>query len=1215
VNLIETNVDATGLVTTNLDSFVIGGTANWHSNSVTVADFTQLGGSYAGGFPGIFESCAALTITQSMDWTGGALSGPETTGVVPETTVLPGASVSMADDPNGVSYLFLDGRTLDIENGVTAQIYASPVVGNVGNSLTMSNGAVLTNEGDLTLKGDAILYGVGAAPDFTNIGTLIQAPNQGSYFSTAFDNSGTVLVQTGGVLNLNGGGNETGTFSGSAGSTLICGQVNTGVGDFIFAPSSSIVSAGTVSFGADTVVLGGSYDVIGSTYVSGGPTIESNVTMQGNWTMTGNLGVVGGTLTGSSLAWNNTSGKVYMDDGGILNVLAVPGDAFGTPGNTSTLEIDNGTLNAAGTINANVYNAGVFNPGGPGTAGLLTINGNFTQDTTGTWNDDIGGPNVGTQYDQLTISGSASISGTVNVNLINNYLPPPGSRFDGLLVPSLGFGATINGLNLPNGETFIPGYVNGVGFFAVPDTTTMVDSASAITLSFGQAVTVTATVMPNYPTTFPLSGSVDFYDTTNQTDLGTVALSANGTAGVSPTAPLPLGTQTIAISYSGATFFLPSSATVTVTVVPDILVLDPRANGSLSISGNARINVAGMVLVDSNSASALSASGNATVTASSIQVVGHVQKSGNATLSLAPVAGAASVPNPLAGLTGPSISGLTNYGSVSYGGNGSHTLNPGIYRQISVSGNATVQLNAGLYLIEGGGLTVSGNASISGTGIMIYNTSSNYPNNGGNFGGITLSGNGTFNLSASVTSSGGADAGILIFQPTANTRALSFSGNASAGITGTIYAPSAQVLISGNASLTGSLVADELSMSGNGVSTEVADGSGGSPLDRASAGTLLAGDLRVYVNDPAGYFTADMLNRIQDAINTWDNLLASYSVTITEVSDPALANVIIDDGTSSAAGSATDGVLGSYSSSGEITVLQGWNWYTGADPAQINANQYDFQTVVTHELGHALGVGGSADASSPMYEILAAGVVRRQPSAADLNIPEAPEGADAERAASLDPAAGFEQPATAASNHEPPLLAVSTNTVTVIAQSGVDPEAGNGRLTADARIPLKLDTAPLQAVLEEAGSVGRLPRDAGRELRERADESVRRERRAGKEEGLRSAAWIAEQWFQQPGFSGATSQVATQFSQARDGAADQFHPHGDRAETIDGPACTSTGQVTRGIRTEPVGRPAEAISTRETAADALFALWAAGLGLAIQRGELAREDNRVKNRA
>ena len=75
-----------------------------------------------------------------------------------------------------------------------------------------------------------------------------------------------------------------------------------------------------------------------------------------------------------------------------------------------------------------------------------------------------------------------------------------------------------------------------------------------------------------------------------------------------------------------------------------IIVLDPSAGGALSLSGNASINVPGVVYVDSSSSSALSASGNAQVKAAVIDVHGKVQKSGNASFSPAPVTGAPSLP-------------------------------------------------------------------------------------------------------------------------------------------------------------------------------------------------------------------------------------------------------------------------------------------------------------------------------------------------------------------------------------------------------------------------------------------------------------------------------------------------------------------------------------------------------------------------------------------
>jgi hypothetical protein len=82
-----------------------------------------------------------------------------------------------------------------------------------------------------------------------------------------------------------------------------------------------------------------------------------------------------------------------------------------------------------------------------------------------------------------------------------------------------------------------------------------------------------------------------------------------------------------------------------------------------------------------------------------------------------------------------------------------------------------------------------------------------------------------------------------------------------------------------------------------------------------------------------------------------------------------------------------------------------WNWYVRADPGRIGANQYDFETTVVHELGQALGLGGSTNPSSPMYEALAAGVADRTPTAQDLNIPDPPARADPQRAAGFRPVA------------------------------------------------------------------------------------------------------------------------------------------------------------------------------------------------------------------
>ena len=59
------------------------------------------------------------------------------------------------------------------------------------------------------------------------------------------------------------------------------------------------------------------------------------------------------------------------------------------------------------------------------------------------------------------------------------------------------------------------------------------------------------------------------------------------------------------------------------------------------------------------------------------------------------------------------------------------------------------------------------------------------------------------------------------------------------------------------------------------------------------------------------------------------------------------------------AGGVAQGVLGVEESGNNITMVSGWNWYTGSNPSKIGAKQYDFETAVFQELGHAAGLGQS----------------------------------------------------------------------------------------------------------------------------------------------------------------------------------------------------------------------------------------------------------------
>ncbi len=419
--------------------------------------------------------------------------------------------------------------------------------------------------------------------------------------------------------------------------------------------------------------------------------------------------------------------------------------------------------------------------------------------------------------------------------------------------------------------------------------------------------------------------------------------------------------------------------TVTLPSSPAGYILNSTTGNAVIASGNAVVKLPGGLYVDSSAANAVTGSGNAQINAGyTLQVEGGVSTSGNA--SATKTGTPASTGDPLSSLPLPGVAGLTNYGAVSVAGNSSATLQPGIYNSIQVSGNAKVTLSnsgSGIYIIEGGGLTVSGNASLSGTGVLIFNAGSAYngTTDGGKFGSINLGGNGTISLSGMTS---GVYAGVVIFQSHSNTQALSLSGNGAAGITSTLYAPAANVGISGNAQLNGTLIAATLTVSGNAGAYQLADGTS-SDYAASTANWITNTVLTVTAEDETGNgIDPNELNDVTAAMAYLNTALGSYGVNLSWAPAGTSADVTIHFASTTPEGGAADGVLGFTTATNDVYIVTvGWNYYTGSDPSAIGAGQYDFVTLATHELAHAVGLGESVDPSSVMYEYLAPGTVRR----------------------------------------------------------------------------------------------------------------------------------------------------------------------------------------------------------------------------------------------
>jgi hypothetical protein len=453
------------------------------------------------------------------------------------------------------------------------------------------------------------------------------------------------------------------------------------------------------------------------------------------------------------------------------------------------------------------------------------------------------------------------------------------------------------------GDSVVEGSTsNSLALTVNPDQTTTTSSTTSAAPSFGQSVTLTASVAAKAPGSGLPPGSVDFYDTTTATDLGSVTL-GSGTASLT-LSTLPLGNQVITETYSGNSNYMTSGTSLSESVVVSVYVLNnsalaPAITGTLYLSSSSTIDIPGVVVVDSPAKPALTLAGTSSLTASSVGVVGTVSKASTSTISPAPTTGISAVADPLAALPVPSVTGSATSVSLT---SGTKTINPGIYSGIAVSGTGTtLTMNPGIYVIEGGGLSVTGSANISGNGVVIYNANTLYPSSGGTYGGITLNTTGSINLSAPTT---GVYASILFFEARSDSSAINISGSSALGLTGVIYASDALLSIAGSAQITDALDVNRLQLSNS--AAVLAPTAGGAAVVTAHGGAAgvtavgtAIGSSTSIVSLPTGSQTG-----VASSSTTSDATAVSLAVPTQPITQASIATSAGSNSTETAASSA-----------------------------------------------------------------------------------------------------------------------------------------------------------------------------------------------------------------------------------------------------------------------------------------------------------------------
>jgi len=493
-----------------------------------------------------FNNTGSLSVqTGTMNLAGGGTGNGSFTAAATASLVFGGGTHVLGGGFSGAGTVNFSADT--ITAGGTYSLSGNTLFS--GATVSFSNTATVTGLGAVSLSGGAASFTTGRS---ISMGTL--SLSGGNLTGSDAVSAGGLLTWTGGTLsgaapfNANGGISISG---GAAkymdGRTLNNAGTATWTGsNYIYMSNGAVVNnlaTGTLNLQGDR-----------SFYFSGGSQPAFN-----------NAGTVSrtintGTFTFEGVAFSN-SGTVSAQTG----TLAFSGGYLQTAGATilaggaismsgSSLTLQSGVLSGAGTITGSlVNNGGQVSPGA--SPGILSITGGYTQTPAGVLNIEIGGVTAGTQFDQLQIGGSATLNGTLNVSLINSFVPATGNTFPILTYASrTGDFAAKNGLNLGAGVALNP----SIG-------------TTAYSLIVGSSVNPQPALTSFSPFS-ALAGGADFVLTVNGTGFVTGSVIRWNGADLAPTTYVNAGQ--ISATVPAANIANPGTASVT--------VFNPSPGGGLS---------------------------------------------------------------------------------------------------------------------------------------------------------------------------------------------------------------------------------------------------------------------------------------------------------------------------------------------------------------------------------------------------------------------------------------------------------------------------------------------------------------------------------------------------------------------------------------------------------------------------------------------------------
>lgn len=440
------------LATSNL---TIGGTFT-ASDTVGATTFNQSAGATT------VAGTTKINVGGSLNLSGGTL----TTGSL-ESSGTPAVNFTA-----GTLQLTNGGVTIGSVGTLPAQTFGA------GKTLIVSGATDLQSGGSLTLNGGSVTTGTLTGANGSNLvfnsGTLAITNGGLSVGASSVLGANSVIgngktlkvaqattIEAGSTMSVSGGVFETGSLN-------LLGTLNLNSGTFRL--TNSVLNLGAGGFAESRLYIGPDMTVeasLGSTVSSTARlTVDGGTYNAANLANSGRVSIIDSAATFTGASTNASAGVISVIDStvtfgtgagqfvnnGRLNLtnVIVNGDLKSPAGSTIDVGsnvVFNGNISGAGNFPGagSVTFNGSYSPGD--SPAVTTFGGNFTMGSSGSLLIELGGTAAGTGYDQINVGGTLARNGTLNVVLINGFVPTEGMTFDVLNWSAVS--GSFSSINLP----------------------------------------------------------------------------------------------------------------------------------------------------------------------------------------------------------------------------------------------------------------------------------------------------------------------------------------------------------------------------------------------------------------------------------------------------------------------------------------------------------------------------------------------------------------------------------------------------------------------------------------------------------------------------------------------------------------------------------------------------------------------------------------------